>query len=276
MRAALSRLQELGHTVTTHMTERPGHATELARAAVAEGCEVVAAIGGDGTINEVASGLLDTDTDLALIPAGTGNDMVRALGIPRATGVAAEIAATGRSMALDVWLRNGRPFFNVTSVGLDAAVAANLAATGRRFGGAADYIVALIVTLRQFRPISLTVEVDQHYFSGPVMLAAIANTNSYGGGMLIAPDARPDDGNLDVVLVEAMPTWRFLQKFPRVFKGTHVKDAQVRVFRGSRVQIDGDRSAPVMVDGEVQGTLPMSIEPSEHRLRVRVPATGAV
>jgi diacylglycerol kinase (ATP) len=273
MHAAAARLKSLGHAVTTHTTERPGHATELAGAAVAAGCEVVAAVGGDGTVNEVAAALLGTGVDLALIPAGTGNDLMRALGIPRTPEAAAETAVQGRSRTLDVWSLNGRPFINVASVGLDAEVAAMLATTRRRFGGAADYIVALAATLYRYRPLPLTVEVDHHYFAGPVMLAAIANTNSYGGGMRIAPEACPDDELLEVILVEAMPKWRFVCQFPRVFRGTHVHDPRVRSLRGGRVRIDGDRRAAVMVDGEVHGALPLVIEPWPQRLRVRVPAS---
>jgi diacylglycerol kinase (ATP) len=274
MKAAAARLESLGHAVTTHTTERPGHATELTAAAVAAGYEVVAAVGGDGTVNEVATALLGTSVDLAVIPAGTGNDLVRALGLPRTPEAAAETAAQGSSQMLDVWSLNGRPFLNVACVGLDAAVAATLASTGRRFGGAADYIVALAATLRRFRPLSLTVEVDHHFYAGAVMLAAIANTSSYGGGMRIAPEADPHDELLEVILVEAMPKWRLVSKFPRVFRGTHVTDPQVRCLRGGRVRIDGDRSAAVMVDGEVYGALPLVIEPWPHRLRVRVPAGG--
>jgi diacylglycerol kinase (ATP) len=272
MQAAAARLESLGHAVTTHATERPGHATELTAAAVAAGCEVVAAVGGDGTVNEIATALLGTGVDLAVIPAGTGNDLVRALGIPRTPEAAAETAAGGQVRALDVWSLNGRPFINVACVGLDAAVAATLATTGRRFGGAADYIVALAATLRRFQPLTLTVEVDHHYFSGPVMLAAIANTSSYGGGMRIAPEACPDDELLEVILIEAMPKWRLVSKFPQVFRGTHVRDSRVRCLRGGRVRIDGDRSAAVMVDGEVHGSLPLVIERWPHRLRVRVPS----
>jgi diacylglycerol kinase (ATP) len=264
--------------VSHHATRARGHATELAIAAVAEGAAVVAAVGGDGTVSEVALGLLGLETDrlqpadLAIIPAGTGNDLVRALSLPRTPEAAAENAACGVPFLLDVWSLNGRPFLNIASVGLDAAVAANLGATGRRFGGAADYILALVATLRRFRPLELAIETDGKWFRGRVMLAAIANTSSYGGGMRIAPDARGDDQLLDTVIVEEMPTWRFVGQFPRVFRGTHIHDPRVRVCRASRVRVEGDPSIPVMVDGEVfDGALPLAIERRPERLRIRVP-----
>jgi diacylglycerol kinase (ATP) len=272
-RLAAARLEGLGHPVSVHHTERRGHATDLARAAVIGGAEVVAAVGGDGTVSEVALGLLGTTADLAVIPAGTGNDLVRALALPTTPEGAAENAAWGKSFLLDVWSLNGRPFFNVASVGLDAAVAATLSRTGRRLGGAADYVVALAATLRCFRPVELTLACDGARFEGRIMLAAIANTSTYGGGMRIAPGARGDDQLLDAVLVEEMPTWRFIGQFPRVFRGTHVQDARVRSLRGSRVRVDGDPATPVMVDGEVfEGALPLTIDLHPERLRIRVPA----
>lgn len=273
--AAAARLESLGHAVTHHPTEARGHATQLARAAVAEGASVVAAIGGDGTVSEVALGLLGSDADLAIIPAGTGNDLVRALGLPTTPEAAADNAARGVPFLLDVWSLNGRPFFNVASIGLDAAVAANLAHTGRRFGGAADYILALAATLRRFRPVELSITVDEARFSGRVMLAAIANTSTYGGGMRIAPDARGDDQLLDAIVIEAMPTWRFVGKFPGVFRGTHISDSRVRTLRGARVRVEGDPKTPLMVDGEVfDGALPLQIELRPERLRIRVPAVS--
>jgi diacylglycerol kinase (ATP) len=271
-KAAALRLESLGHAVSQHATEARGHATQLARAQALEGAAVVAAVGGDGTVSEVALGLLGTETDLAIIPTGTGNDLVRALDLPRAPEEAAENAARGRTFLLDVWSMNGRPFFNVASVGLDAAVAANLSKTGRRFGGAADYILALAATLRRFRPLALEIAIDGETFRGHAMLAAIANTSTYGGGMRIAPDARGDDQLLDAIVVEAMPTLRFVGQFPRVFRGTHVQDTKVRTLRGAQVRVEGDPATPVMVDGEVfEGALPLNITLHPERLRIRVP-----
>jgi diacylglycerol kinase (ATP) len=271
-KAAAVRLEGMGHSVSIQHTERRGHATDLARAAVGDGAEVVAAVGGDGTVSEVALGLLGTTAHLAIVPSGTGNDLVRALSLPVTPEAAAENAARGKSFLLDVWSLNGRPFFNVASVGLDAAVAATLSRTGRRLGGAADYIVALAATLRRFRPLELVIEADGERFQGRVMLAAIANTSTYGGGMRIAPEARGDDQLLDTILVEEMPTWRFISQFPRVFRGTHVRDCRVRGYRSSRVRVEGDPTTPVMVDGEVfEGALPLTIDLHPERLRIRVP-----
>lgn len=273
-RKAQEHLRALGHSVTTHVTEWRGHATVLARTAADSGAEVVGAVGGDGTVSEVARGLLGTRAELVVIPAGTGNDLLRALGLPRRPEAAAQTAVRGVSRPLDVWSLNGRPFLNIASVGFDAAVAATLAVTGRRFGGVWDYLIALVATLRRYRPVPLTVTVDEKSYCGPVLLAAIANTSSYGGGMRIAPMARPDDQLLDVVVVEAMPILRFAVQFPRVFCGTHLRDTRVRCLRGRCVRIEGEPGTPIMVDGDVfDGSLPLLLERLPEVVHLRVPST---
>jgi YegS/Rv2252/BmrU family lipid kinase len=257
--------------VVLKLTERPRHATALAREAAAGGHDVVAVVGGDGTASECAEGLVGTECRLALVPSGTGNDLARALGIPRDLDAVAAAIAAGNSRPLDAWRLNDRVFICVAGVGFDAEVAAALGPSGRRVGGAMAYTIGVLSTLMRYRPREVCLRVDGAEFAGRVMMVALANGRYYGGGMKIAPQADLADGVLDVVVIQEISRLRFLRQFPRVFQGTHVADPAVKQFRGRAVTIEGDPTTCVMVDGEPCGTLPVRVTPAEAPLHVVVP-----
>jgi YegS/Rv2252/BmrU family lipid kinase len=270
-RRLCDRLRDRGHTVTLARTQAARHATELARGATASGHEIVAAVGGDGTVSECAEWLIGAECALALVPAGTGNDLARALGVPGDVEAAAAAIHAGRCRPLDAWRLNDRCFINVAGVGFDAEAAATLGPSGRRIGGTLVYVAGVLATLMRYRPRGVRLCVDEIEFAGRVMMVALANAPYYGGGMKVAPDADPTDGLLDVVVVQAVSKLHFLRQFPRVFRGTHVTDPAVKLFRGRTVTLDGDRTTPVMLDGEPYGTLPVRVALAGTPLRMIVP-----
>lgn len=253
-------LRNRGHTVKEALTERVGHAVELAREAVRDGQDVVAAVGGDGTVSECAAGLVGSACRLALVPAGTGNDLARGLGIRPDAEAAAALIDGGRTRRLDAWRLNDRLFVNVAGVGFDAEVAASMSQPGHRLGGTVGYILGVLAVLRRYRPRALRLHIDETQFTGRVMMVALANAPYYGGGMKVAPTADPSDGLLDVIVIQEVSRIRFLAQFPGVFRGTHVNDPAVKQFRGRILTIDGDTDTHVMVDGEPYGTLPVRVE----------------
>jgi diacylglycerol kinase (ATP) len=271
-RVVADRLRERGHVVTEAVTERVGHAVELTRVAAAGGQEVVAAVGGDGTVSECAAGLVGTACRLALVPAGTGNDLARGLGIPPDPEAAAAIIDRGCTRRLDAWRLNDQVFVNVAGVGFDAEVAASMREPGHRLGGTVGYILGVLAVLRRYRPRALRLRVDETECSGRAMMVVLANAPYYGGGMKVAPTADPSDGLLDVIVIQEVSRLRFLAQFPRVFRGTHVTDPAVKQFRGRVITIEGDGDTYVMADGEPCGTLPVRVEATASPLSVIVAA----
>ncbi len=218
----------------------------------------IGAVGGDGTLSEVAAGLVDAGTPMGLIPAGTGNDLCRSLGIPRDPAVAARLLLEGEPRPIDLWRANDRSFLNAAGIGLDADVAYYVN-QGGRLRGMPAYLAALVRALRAFRPLALTIHGDGRRFEGSVMLAALANAPCYGGGIPIAPGAAPDDGLLDVVVVQSMSRLALALQFPRLLRGAHLTHPRVTAFRAAAVQIDGDPAARISLDGELGVRLPLTV-----------------
>lgn len=237
-------------------TKRPGDAEAMAREIASTG-GIVAAAGGDGTISEVAAGLAHSAAGLAVLPIGTGNDFARSLGfgasLPKA--LAAIDAGTTREVDMIRWACGGRTglSINIAGCGFDAVVARRINEGFRGLRGTTAYIAAVLTSLGTYRPAEMRLSVDAETIETTVMLCAVANAQSYGGGMRVAPDARMDDGLLDVVVVEGLPPTQFLRAFPRVFAGTHVTHPKVRILRGKSVRIACTPPLPVLSDGELVG-----------------------
>lgn len=255
-------------------TQSPGHAVALARQVAREGADLLLALGGDGTVRDVAEGLGGASLPVGLLPAGTGNDLARTLGIPQDLSTALEIALSGHPRALDVWRWNDTPFVNIAGVGVDAAVAATVNRKYRSLSGTLAYVAAFLTTFPTYQPFEIRLRGPQEEWSGKIWLAAFANGRCYGGGMKIAPTALPDDGLLEVVIVEAIPRLELLGQFPRIFSGTHLQHPRVHRLRVPSIEIE---TAPqqATIDGEIIGSTPARITRSEHPLRVQVPGGSA-
>jgi YegS/Rv2252/BmrU family lipid kinase len=247
---AVRTLAALGVDVQVRLTERPGHATELAARAVEEGADRVFAWGGDGTINEVAVALKGTGVALGIVPAGSGNGLARELRVPLDAARALRVAATGPVRPVDVGDIDGHPFLNVAGAGFDARVA--LAFNTERKGrlGLRSYVRITIRELRRFVAEPCRVIVGNEVIETRPLLIALANSAQYGNGARIAPDARIDDGLLDVVVVEATSPLRDLLRARRLFTGSLAKDPRTTVRRGACVRIESDGPRAAHVDGQ--------------------------
>lgn len=252
-------------------TNAPGHAIQLARRAAETGAQIVVAAGGDGTCNEVANGLLGTSARMGVIPLGTGNDFARHVGIPGDLRQAVETLVRGRAKRIDLGMVNGRYFVNIAGCGLDAAVAQRVNQGFRYLRGTAAYVAALLQTLYTFRPTQMRVTVDGQRWEERAFLCTVANTDSYGGGMRIAPDASVEDGLLDVCVAGAVSKLELLWVFPRVYRGAHVTHPRFYLWKGRYVQVETDPPVPVLVDGDVLGSTPAVFTVHAQALEVVIP-----
>lgn len=275
-----SIFQEAGVPFVVRRTAGPCHAIELAAEAVREGWEAVVAVGGDGTVNEVANGLLlareehgaEPTRPLGVLPAGSGNDFVKLLDLPRhKPRELARRLLRGQTRLVDVGRANERYFTNGVGWGLDGYVAFE-AQQVRRLRGLAVYVWALLKSLRQYRNAPMCIEVDGQVHEMTVTLAVVANGACYGGGFWICPHARLDDGWLDVCVGEAMTPARILQIVPRVMRGTHVGQPDVYFFKGRVINLVSEIPLPAQADGELLGThlTQLRVEIFHKALRVLV------
>lgn len=265
--AELDRMGAEHRVVETRGTE---HAQQEAAGAVEAG-EMVAAVGGDGLLRPIAQVLRDTDTPLAVIPGGRGNDLARVLGIPADAVEAARVAATGRERLIDMGDVNGVPFLGIASFGFDSECN-RIANETRLIRGKLVYLYSALRALATWKPAGFTVTVDgeRHDLSG--YSVAIANSKAYGGGMFVAPHAELDDSQLDVVATGEVSKARFLRSLPLVFKGAHLDEPSVSSFRGERIEVAADRPFDIYADGDPVGSVPATISVLPQCLRVIVPA----
>jgi len=245
----------------------------LAREAAAQGHDLVAC-GGDGLVAAVAGVAADTSRRLAIVPTGAGNDFARNIGYdPKHPLDAFGVLEHGKDRVIDLGRVNGRWYTCVTASGFDAE-ANRWANTVHRLSGTALYVAAVLRTLAVYKPHPFRLTVDGETHDLHAWLVAVGNGPAYGGGMNIAPNARLDDGLLDITVVGDMSRVQMLMNFPKVFKGTHIGHAKVRTFRGARVELESlDESVPmdVYADGERVGPLPAAMEAVRDALTVRVP-----
>ena len=252
------------------LTERPGHARELAAALAGRGFSPVVAWGGDGTVNEVASGLMRRDAVLGIVPAGSGNGLARELGISLRPGEAIETALRGRDRVIDMGELAGRPFVNLAGVGLPASVAELFARLSGR--GLAAYVKATARELLRYRSERYAVATRERTLEQPALFIELANGRQYGNGAVVAPHARLDDGRLDLVSVDPIGPARAAWGLWRLFNGTIDRHSYVHCSQVDRVTISADRPLRFHVDGEpVQGGCGLSATVHPAALRVRVP-----
>lgn len=262
-------------------SERPGHLPELARDAADGGATLLVVVGGDGSVYEVANGIAGRDdVELALIPRGTGWDFARTYRIPRRAAAAVEVALRGRTRTIDLgrvtyrsWDGEERVswFANVASAGMTAAVARRANDTTKALGAKASYVLALLAVFARWAPTELRVAIDGEERRGRMLDAVIANGRYLAGGMRIAPDAEPDDGLFDILLIGALSKRELLVILPKVFRGTHLPHPKGELLRGGIVTVDADEPLPIQLDGEQPGTTPARFEIVREALRLRVP-----
>jgi diacylglycerol kinase (ATP) len=272
------RAARLGLEGETLFSERPGHLTELAREASDRGLLVV--VGGDGTLNEVANGVAGTGAEIAVLPNGTGQDFGRTYGIPTKFDEAVKVALDGKTRTVDagrVHYRTSagddteRWFANVGSVGMSGAVAQRANSTSKALGGRVTFFYALTRVFLEWKNTEITVRLDEGERTGRMHDVILANGQWHGGAMWLAPDAQPDDGLFDVVLIGDVSMIDFLTTAPKIYKGKHVGHPKVEILRSATVGVEAPEHLPIEVDGEQIGTTPATFEVVPAALRVRVP-----
>jgi len=264
-----------GHDLAfrTERTTSVAHARELAVEAH-RADEVPVTLSGDGLVGCVAGALSALGAQeaplMGVLPGGRGNDFARATGIPADAVAACAVLALGVPTPIDLGTVDGVPFVGIASVGFDSEANALANAAPARLGNLV-YAYGALRALLSYRHATFTVEYDgeRRTFSG--WSVAAANASTYGGGMLMAPAARLDDGLLDVVMSERTSRVHFLRALPRIFKGTHTEDPSVRVVRGREVRVSADRPFVVYADGDPIGALPATIGVLPAAVRVLLP-----
>ena len=278
--AARARAAQAAALLTSHgadpsnvyLTERGGHAREIALTAISRGISTVVAWGGDGTMNEVGTALAFTGVALALVPSGSGNGLARELGVPFDPSGALQVALTGTERTIDAGEIGERLFFNVAGVGLDARVAHQFAVHGMEKRGFARYMQLTMRELRAYQPDVLTVTTPGSSVCKPSLLVAIANGRQYGNGAVIAPRARLDDGRLDVITINARSLVRASLELPLVFMGMIDRVAGVTMETTESVTISSPHPIVYHLDGEpIAGTPGISAKVRPAALKVRVP-----
>lgn len=275
---AVAALRAAGAQVEVHIGSSAADTRRLVGIALAEPPDALVVVGGDGTVSEILPEIAGTEVPMTLVPAGTGNDLARALGVPRRDPAgAALLALHGVPRRIDVGeiTADGRttPFLTVAALGFDAKVSdrTNLLRWPR---GAARYYLAIVIEVVRLRPTRFRLACDgEPLRDAPGTLVAVGNTVSYGGGMPICPDARPDDGLLDVVHVAPLRRARLLTLFPLLLRGRHLMRSEVTHRRVCQITV----SAPDLVvyaDGERIAERECTIRVRPGALTVMVPREG--
>ena len=240
-------------------------------------------MGGDGTLNEVANGLLGLPGDrpeLAVIPLGTGMDFARSNGIPRKLDAAIDTAHAGKTVEIDAgrvsyraWDgSDGNAYFaNIASAGMSGAVARQANLTTKALGGRVSFFAALVRVFATWRNTELVVEAGGERRSGKMTNLIVANGRYQGGGMLFAPEASPHDGLFDILLIGDITKRDFILNVGKIYRGTHLSHPKIDLLRSATVSVDGEVAVPIELDGEQPGTTPARFEVVPRALRLRVP-----
>ena len=256
-------------------TRARGHAATLAAEAARARVPLVVAVGGDGTLNEVVNGLVPLRAEypaaVGAIMTGRGRDACRNLGLARDPRRAARRLVEGRFVSRDVglarWPGGQRYFLGSAGAGFDAVVAERAGARG----GPLVYARAVVTSLRDYRPIEIAVRLDEgDGWAAPAASVVVCNGAWFGGGMHVAPGARPDDGLLDVVRLGALGRLELLRWLPTVYWGGHLANPRIQIRRAARVRVDAGARRPVQIDGELGARTPVDIEICPGALRLLV------
>lgn len=272
----LNRLEGYGYETSTHATMGAGDATRAAAEAARRGFDIVIAAGGDGTINEVVAGLAEAENrpPLGILPVGTTNDLARALGIPRSWDGAIDVIAEGHMRQVDIGRLNDRYFINIAGGGSLTELTYEVPSKMKTVLGQLAYYMKGLEKLPRFRPIELTIRSAEMMLHEDFMLFLIANTSSVGGIEHLAPDARIDDGLMDVFLLRRCTLADFIRIVSHILRGERVNDPLVVHFQTKYLTIESKDYVQLNVDGEFGGTLPCEIEVLPKHLDLYFPTGG--
>ncbi len=236
---------------TLKLTTRPEEAINIAENS--HDYDIVVAVGGDGTVNEVSSGLINRGNGtLGIIPGGTGNDLAKSLDISLDPREALEILCRGVKRDIDIGNVNGLNFLNISSVGFDAEVVINNVEIKKKIKSSFSYAISVVYTLLNFKMKRIKINIDDRILDEEIMLLAVGNGKYYGGGMKILPEANINDGYFDICIVLGISKIKALFLFPSIFKGNHIKyHKYVRLFKAKTVKINVEDGIYLNIDGDV-------------------------
>jgi YegS/Rv2252/BmrU family lipid kinase len=275
------RAAALGLTGDAFLSEHQGHLAELAREAVRDGATRLVVVGGDGSVNEVVNGLDGAEgVELAIVPRGTGWDFARTFGIPRDLDDAVRVALEGDVREIDLGRVTYRTwsgeeavatFANVASAGISGAIAKRANETSKALGGKVSYYWATLAVFLGWTAGEMRVTVDGEVRAGKMIDVLACNGRYLAGGMMMCPEAEPDDGLFDVMLIGDVTKRDLMLVLPRTYRGKHLPHPRLEVLRGATVTVDADEPLPIELDGEQPGTTPARFEIVPRALRLRVP-----
>ena len=229
-------------------TERAGHATEISRDAAARGVDVVVAVGGDGTVNETATGLIGTNTAMAILPAGSGNGLARHLKIPMNLGRAIDLINRCTIRKIDTATINDQVFVNVAGVGFDAAVARRFADAGTR--GFSTYLRITASSYQNYKPKQYTLEIDGKTIKRRALLISFANSSQFGNNTTIDASASVTDGYIDVCIVGKIPFWKAMFYAPLLFLKKFDSTKYIEIIRAKEVKLTRKKGKNIHLDGD--------------------------
>jgi len=299
-------LDHLGWSVILRETSKPLQATELARHAVNRGAQVVIAAGGDGTVNEVANGLVNTDAALGVLPVGTTNSWALQMGIPALNPLfpgtkaakmiaaleervahpipanyyrkmlldAAQVLVDGRTVAVDVGDLSGRYFLMWAGIGFDAAIAQSIPLEEKKALGSWAYVLPAIESASRFYGTDAQLNLDGQLVKVSTPFIVVSNIQLYGGMIAIGARARVDDGKMDVCIFKGGGFFTFVQQAIKVLTHRHLEDPQVEYYQCREIVVESAHPLPVHVDGEPFTTTPVAIRTVPSSLKVIVPRTA--
>jgi diacylglycerol kinase (ATP) len=268
------------------LTERSGHATELTRQALREGAALIVAVGGDGTVSEVANGFFDgnqavnPDAELAVVCRGSGCDFIRTFGISKKTDKALDVAAGSKVRTIDVGVArftgpDGKPteryFVNVASAGMTGFAAEKANRSSKRLGATITFAWVGLTTLIAYTNKRMKVTIDDTQRELVSNNVIVANCKSWAGGMKILPMAEPDDGELDVLVWGDISKTDLVLTLPKLYRGTHIKHRKASISRAREVTVEPEQPLPIELDGELPGMTPATFTLRPKALRLRVP-----
>lgn len=243
-------------------TQRAGHATELAKEALGRGADIVVASGGDGTVNEVACAMVNTGIPMGILPAGSGNGLARSLGISMSYALALRTIIRGNTKMMDVATVNDILYTSIAGVGFDAHVAQKFSESYIR--GMFSYMKIILNEFRAYKPLSYTLTIDGVSMEKQALMIVFANGNQFGFNTRIAPDAKVDDGFLDVCVMKKMPVSQLLNVGYHMMRGTPVKTGYTEYFKGKEIIIECSSDPLMNIDGEpkiIKSPVKISIHP---------------
>lgn len=266
----VTQLQSLDFEIFEESTAQPQQLSEIIRS-YRDHIDVVIVGGGDGTLNAVIEGLVDTQLPLGILPLGTANDLARTLRIPQSIPKACQVIAAGQTQRIDLGKVNNKYFFNVASLGLSVQITRQLDKEGKRIWGVLAYAATAMKVVWRARPFRAEIRLSGESISVKTIQIAVGNGRYYGGGMTVADDAAINDERLDLYSLEYRHWWQIFLLLPAMWRGSHANWPGVRTLQGKEFEVYTRKSQPINADGEIVAHTPAKFRLVPKAVAVFVP-----